>query len=476
LKHVDLYTGIGGFSLACEWNSIETILFVEIDKFCQKVLNKHWPNVPIVEDVNNVKEISQVVANSKGVYEQRCSEKEGDKKVGAEPRGYMQSLLLTGGFPCQPFSNAGRKRGSSDDRYLWPQTLEVIKAIKPDWIVLENVPGILNMVFPNSEVRVASQASFCEVPNDEISDYDTISGGIERDLRQAGYETVWLIIPACSLNAPHRRDRVWVIANSRCRGSQQCGESNEVFIRRNSKKRPTSEVGRPNSYAESEFIKNTIKPRIRDNQQEITDKRWTISQDRTESLRQADRETCPSGVDAADKYDGVIANNPSNGCDSRATLGRSRQGETTEIRQTEENKQIREGWFSISRETDAIIANPNDEGLQRFKQSRTFRKRDRSCKSHEPITQHNQDDSNTTREGLSGNNAEGKVCGTRCSTQFDRIPKWEENWYEVAAKFCRVDDGISNRVDRLKSLGNAIVPQVAYQLIKIISDIEKGKQ
>ena len=222
MKHLDLFSGIGGFALACRWAGIETIGFVEIDPFCQKVLKKHWPSVPIVEDINDIEEIKRVVANAtaEGLQEPEHNnggdtpdEKESGAGMDNRPER-CDCLILTAGFPCQPFSNAGRKRGATDDRYLWPQTIAVIEAVKPDWIVLENVPGILGMVFPDSPAEVASQASFCEVPNDEIADYDTISGGIDQDLKQAGYETVWLVIPACSLGAPHRRDRVWIIGNT----------------------------------------------------------------------------------------------------------------------------------------------------------------------------------------------------------------------------------------------------------------------
>ena len=95
MKHLDLFSGIGGFALACEWAGIETIGFVEIDKYCQKVLRRHWPNVPIVEDIRDVKE---------DTFQRPVD-------------------LITGGFPCQPFSMAGKRRGKADDRYLWPDKL-----------------------------------------------------------------------------------------------------------------------------------------------------------------------------------------------------------------------------------------------------------------------------------------------------------------------------------------------------------------
>jgi len=159
MKHLDLFSGIGGFALACKWAGIETIGFVEIDSFCQKVLNKNFPNIPIVGDIRDVKEDTF------------------PKPVD----------IITGGFPCQPFSLAGQRRGEADDRYLWPAMCNVIKEYKPTWVLGENVAGIISMAF-----------------------YQVLS-----DLEDIGYEAQALVIPACAINAPHKRDRVWFIAHSK---------------------------------------------------------------------------------------------------------------------------------------------------------------------------------------------------------------------------------------------------------------------
>lgn len=103
MKHLDLFSGIGGFALAARWAGIETIGFVEIDPFCQKVLRKHWPEVKIVGDIHEVTETT---------FERPVD-------------------VITGGFPCQPFSVAGKRKGADDDRYLWPAMLDVIKAYRP---------------------------------------------------------------------------------------------------------------------------------------------------------------------------------------------------------------------------------------------------------------------------------------------------------------------------------------------------------
>jgi DNA (cytosine-5)-methyltransferase 1 len=155
MKHIDLFSGIGGFALAAKWCGIETIQFVEKDKFCQRVLQKNFPVVPIHGDIKTF-----------------CWDQQID--------------LLTGGFPCQSFSVAGKKRGRNDNRYLWPEMLRIIKECHPAWIIAENVSGIVAMELDN----------------------------ILDDLAREGYESRPFIIPACAANAPHRRDRVWIIANA----------------------------------------------------------------------------------------------------------------------------------------------------------------------------------------------------------------------------------------------------------------------
>ena len=201
--HLDLFSGIGGFALACEWAGIETIGFVEIDKFCQKVLRKHWPDVPVVEDIHDIEKIKQVIANAQNSNRRRTSSPDYTGRRTSETRGcVMQSGarqrdrklhttvdLITGGFPCQPFSVAGKQRGTADDRYVWPAMLNVIKELKPTWVIGENVAGIINMELNN----------------------------VLSDLENAGYEVQPFVIPACAVNAPHRRDRVWIIAH--CNGT-----------------------------------------------------------------------------------------------------------------------------------------------------------------------------------------------------------------------------------------------------------------
>jgi len=397
VKHLDLFSGIGGFSLACDWLDIETICFCEIDKFCQKVLKKHWPDVEIVEDVNNVEEIKQIVANAeRGRIQARAeqsSQASNIRGLDTIRRDNDNGLLLTAGFPCQPFSQAGRRKGSADDRYFWPQTLAVIEAVKPDWVLLENVAGLLSMVFPDSAVGVASQASLFGVKADEIADYDTIAGRIDGDLRQAGYETVWLVIPACAVNAPHRRDRVWIVAKSQVnRGGCQQDKQGYSRVQQNSER--WSGVGK---------------------QLGDTNPNATITQS-----RQPWQPPKPEGREDTSRGD-------SEGGDARYSQSNPSDS-FTKVWQREN---------PIARGSDSTTANSSNEGLEGSKREQSLR-----------------------------------LSGQPDRSGCYKKPDWAENWYEVATKFCRVDARISDRVDRLKALGNAIVPQVAYQIIKAIVETE----
>jgi DNA (cytosine-5)-methyltransferase 1 len=159
MKVLDLFSGIGGFSLGLERAGMETVAFCEFDKKAQLVLKKHWPDVPIYDDVR--------------------------KLNGRQFEG--QSIgIICGGFPCQPFSQAGKRRGEEDDRHLWPEYFRIIQEIRPRWVIGENVAGLINMGLDQ----------------------------VLADLEGENYSCQTVSIPACAINAPHRRDRLWILAQS----------------------------------------------------------------------------------------------------------------------------------------------------------------------------------------------------------------------------------------------------------------------
>jgi len=162
MTHGSLFSGIGGFDLAARWMGWENVFHVERDPFCRKVLAHHFPESQSFDDV---------------------------KAFDATPfRGRIR--VLSGGFPCQPFSAAGKRAGTSDDRYLWPEMFRIIREARPTYVVAENVRGLISW-------------------NDGLV-LDTVCA----DLESEGYEVFPVVLGAASVNAPHRRDRIWIVATN----------------------------------------------------------------------------------------------------------------------------------------------------------------------------------------------------------------------------------------------------------------------
>jgi DNA (cytosine-5)-methyltransferase 1 len=163
LRVLDLFSGIGGFSLGLErTGGFETAAFCEIEPFPRKVLAKHWPDVPCFEDVRTL------------------GRKDIDGSID----------VICGGFPCQPFSVAGQRRGTEDDRWLWDEIIRVIGFTQPSWIILENVPGLITI------------------------EHGLVFDAVLSDLEAQGYATEAFVIPACAVDAKHRRDRVWIVSHA----------------------------------------------------------------------------------------------------------------------------------------------------------------------------------------------------------------------------------------------------------------------
>jgi DNA (cytosine-5)-methyltransferase 1 len=186
LKVLDLFSGIGGFSLGLErTGGFETVAFCEYEDFPRRVLAKHWPDVPCFPDVRELK--------------------------GSDIDGPVD--VICGGYPCQPFSTAGQRRGQKDDRHLWPEFNRLVDELRPSWVIGENVAGHISMGLD-----------------------DVLS-----DLEGQGYACRTFVIPACAVNAPHRRDRVWTVGYSI---SKQIGSPQSRKLRM-----------APNKFLQSEWVK-----------------------------------------------------------------------------------------------------------------------------------------------------------------------------------------------------------------------------
>ena len=180
MRLLDLFSGIGGFSYAAEKlvGGYETVAFCEQDEFCQKVLRKHWKDVPIYDDV---------------------------RTIDAARLGRID--IVAGGFPCQAVSQAGLQKATEDDRWLWDEMLRIIQGCKPRWVIGENVVGLINI----NEGVLFEQ--------------------VQTDLEKEGYSVQSVVIPACAKNAPHRRDRVWIVGYSNATNTKRMGWEQRSKIR-----------------------------------------------------------------------------------------------------------------------------------------------------------------------------------------------------------------------------------------------------
>lgn len=317
MNHGSLFSGIGGFDLAAQWMGWENIFQVEWDDYCQKVLAKNFPNITKYGDIK---------------------EFDGTKYTG-------RIDIVTGGFPCQPFSVAGRQKGKGDDRYLWPEMLRVIREIQPAFIVGENVPGIIRMELEN----------------------------ICTSLEGQGYEVQPFIIPSASIGAWDKRERVWIVAY------------NHSFRRSNEQK---------------------------ENRQSLSD-----------------------GI---------------------------------RINKAQEQKRGEQQCRLM--QSDTIAANDNGKRLQksRLKSGKQEIYESIGTEYCDCITP---DTISSRRENrLHGRESE-RTAG-ECVNRFKKSDWWERDWIEVASELCRSNARVSNRVDRIKSLGNSVNPYVTYKIFKAIEQFK----
>jgi DNA (cytosine-5)-methyltransferase 1 len=311
LRHLDLFSGIGGFSLGMEaTGGFKTVAFCEIEKFPRKVLKKHWPYVKQYKDI---KELTNEQLETDGI---------------------IPIDIITGGYPCQPFSVAGSQRGEKDKRHLWPEMFRLVKECRPTWVIGENVSGHIKLGL------------------------DTVL----EDLESEGYSTRAFSISASSVGANHKRERVWIVGHSQHNGSS--------------------------SSTKSRSFKETS-----DNNQE--------------------------GKNKAGELAG--AGRSSSGADVENTRRTLRQG----------------SLFGTENENET-----GKENAYQFERS--------SSSSGNGI-------SNTNGSGLQGRGSEHQLR----ESQEERSFGWER-WWELEPNVGRVAHGVSKRMDRLKGLGNSLVPAIPY--------------
>ena len=377
-KLLDLFSGIGGFSLGAERNGIETIGFVEKDKFCQKVLKKHWSDVPIIDDIRKV-----------------------------NGKDFGSATIISGGFPCQPFSVAGKREGTDDDRYLWDEMLRVISSCKPTWVIGENVEGLIN-----------------------IQD-GMVLRSVQDDLEREGFQVQCLVIPASGIGAWHQRNRVWIIGYSEHNGSSATKEQ-------------------------------------RGNTQTSTG-----PQKREDATLQSERTSRPTD-------NGNVSNSNSgelHGCISTSRICRPKHNRMDSNKKRNGNEVWSETERCSSQNTEREnVSDSESKRLERLcNKSTTINTKRKVWKDTRLNDCPKRNVTNTNSIRTQSKDARQyssiKVHNSDCTE------RQRKTWWQTQSELRGVPNGVSyelhsNRTDRIKALGNSIVPQIAEQIFRSIIDAE----
>ena len=394
MKHGSLFSGIGGFDLAAEWMGWENVFHCEIDEFPRKILNYYWPNSISYHDIKTT-----------------------DFTI---HRGQID--ILTGGFPCQPYSAAGKRLGKEDDRHLWPYMLEAIRSIQPRWVVGENVRGLVNwsdgLVF--EEVQI--------------------------DLEAEGYEVQAFILPAAGIGAPHRRDRVWFVAYSnngddRRNTGKNEGESEEERLSEWDEVRKFTESGEVfGDAADSQNIRWDCGKC--EHRQDFNQNREWVCKCRQERSKMG-------AITQRFSKESDVADSSQQRCDNRCDNRGERHIQNNINRNASESESERSGWECGACEAGKIGNAPNSSS-KRFK-------------------------------GRSLNGSTSSLWKKR-KKQFVRyVPsKWEN--FPTQSPICGGDDELPTQLDgitfpkwrnaSIKGYGNAVVPALVYEIFKTIEEYE----
>lgn len=428
LTHASLFSGFGGPDLASRWMGWDNAFHCEINEFCNTILNYHFPKSKSYKDVTTTDFTPW--------------------------RGKID--VLTGGFPCQPFSVAGQRKGADDNRYLWPHFLRAIREIQPPWVIGENVAGILSMVQPGQEIEVGCQASLFDEDNTEtVLEQEFVVETICQDLEREGYSVQPIIIPACAVGAPHRRDRVWFVAH------RADTRTEDMRARREDEVLSCAHA----SHAASQ-------QNIRRRQSRFFPK--------------------PSGIDD----EGSIANPDGKRCDNRSDNRKERYLRYDWQRYSQEDKSKRDEWKCRTCKDGANITYANSSKLQAWlkaggwtdeaeagtrmddgaKRFGNLRYASNANRIRPQTGVQSASDESFRRKATYRYAAESSVNGRRAL----HATPWQD--FPTQPPVCRGNDGLPFDVVRLtisytrwraesiKGYGNAIVPEVVFELFQAIEE------
>jgi site-specific DNA-cytosine methylase len=415
LVHGSLFSGFDAPSVAASWMGWKNAFHCEINPFCNDILKYWFPNSEHYEDIT--------------------------KTDFSQWRGRID--ILTGGFPCQPFSLAGQRKGADDNRYLWPHMLRAIREIRPAWVIGENVAGILTMVQPGKETEVGSQTSLFGEDNRKriLLRQEYVVETICKDLERERYSVQPLLIPACAVGAPHRRDRVWFVArlitDTACRGSggtphESCCENE----RQNGYKTQQPFVRgcvRASSHSDGERCNNRS-----DNWKErpICYDQKRYSEENQSERTERKRRTCENGSVASDSQ-----------CSGSGQIQQKIQSKQSDGNSFDRNGSEWDVTYSDTPRLSALRL-----------------------------------PSNTETEGWKDEN--GQPLQSSSNARGTLLTDWWQN-FPTQSPVCRGNDGVPFNVDNLtipftkwrqesiKGYGNAIVPQVILEIFKAIEEVEQ---
>lgn len=437
-----LFSGIGGLELGLERAGMETLWQVEYDDYCNLILEKHWSGVKRYGDIKEIK-----------------------------PGELEKVDVICGGFPCQPFSHAGKRRGTADERWLWPEFLRIVRDVRPGWVVIENVRGLLSI------------------------DAGRVFGGILRDLSDAGYDAEWRIVSAQMLGARHRRERIFIVAHTASVGSGTRRPEREG-------QHGGSAPIKPSNVADSEATERQQPPHTRSGWNGPANGGGVFGAGFDAILASLrSRNTGKGGIWYADPADAV----PADPADfERATVDDSEgqrfgDGANCENIGATHGKIDSSSMPSSGRNVPDTASEQNHEVWRDCELGRDAVGRQEQA----PQQNHGKADNNSTFGcGDVSNPASIRRAGDGAEEQRispqSRIHGWGEggvgkDWLQVDATqpgmggvvdglpyqmdyTPRVGSGIPDRVNRLKCLGNAVVPQVAEAVGMSIIQSERSRE
>ena len=409
LKILDLFSGLGGFSLGLERTGrYKTVAFCEIDKYCTLLLQKHWKGIKVYNDVKKI------------------------TKEGFEADGIESPDIITGGFPCQPFSVAGKQKGTSDDRHLWPEMFRIIKAFKPRFVIGENVPGIVNI-------------------QDGVV-FETVC----TDLESQGYEVQPFNIPAAAVGAPHQRKRIWIIATL---ADSVSNDERREISRSYEEKGRVQEEHRSKDSASGIFSRTSEIRKSNNGYEAMENSGRTLQQG--SSIREKNEDEV--GKENANQHQRSSSSSESNVADTDTRLSNGQKKELQSRGQA--------SIFSREGEDVANAKSISSDGREIGQHSEESREKRKIGIEVGGVSSDRQKLANTDSERLEGlgqSRSQFNETSSSTSSSEERQGQVGQGWWEFEPNVGRVAHGVPGRVHRLKALGNSIVPQIAEEIGRAI--------